>query len=90
MIKSWKTAIETIGFTRWKYQKHEHTHCMAFRKKLIPCRDKWLEKEQNEQLWSQMLYIQQDLQDFKDETISYISTETYENHFSKLPFSSSE
>ncbi|RDD43815.1 putative methyltransferase BTM2-like protein [Trichoplax sp. H2] len=32
MVKSWKSAIESIGFTRWKYVKLDHLHCMAFRK----------------------------------------------------------
>jgi hypothetical protein len=32
MIKSWKTAIESIGFVRWRYVKLEHLHCMVFRK----------------------------------------------------------
>lgn len=32
MMKSWKTAIESLGFKRWKYVKQEHLHCMVFRK----------------------------------------------------------
>ena len=32
MMKSWKEAIESLGFKRWKYVKQEHLHCMAFRK----------------------------------------------------------
>ena len=32
MIKSWRTAVELIGFERIKYSKLEHLHCMAFRK----------------------------------------------------------
>jgi len=31
-MKSWKTAIEAIGFVRWRYVKLEHLHCMVFRK----------------------------------------------------------
>ena len=31
-MKSWKRAIESLGFKRWKYVKQEHLHCMAFRK----------------------------------------------------------
>ncbi len=31
-MKSWKTAIESMGFKRWRYVKQEHLHCMAFRK----------------------------------------------------------
>ncbi|ESO91317.1 hypothetical protein LOTGIDRAFT_65191, partial [Lottia gigantea] len=32
MIKSWKLAVESLGFKRWKYVKKEHLHCLAFRK----------------------------------------------------------
>ena len=32
MMKSWKQAIESMGFKRWKYVKQQHLHCMAFRK----------------------------------------------------------
>lgn len=28
----WRRDIESIGFTRWRYEKLEHVHCMAFRK----------------------------------------------------------
>ena len=30
-IAGWRTAIESCGFRRWKYEKLEHAHCMAFR-----------------------------------------------------------
>ncbi|CAL1541877.1 unnamed protein product [Lymnaea stagnalis] len=32
MMKSWKMALESLGFMRWKYEKKDHIHCMAFRK----------------------------------------------------------
>ena len=32
MMRSWKTALEALGFSRWRYVKLEHLHCMAFRK----------------------------------------------------------
>ena len=38
MMKRWKVAIESIGFVRWRYVKHNHAHCMAFRKLLTPAR----------------------------------------------------
>lgn len=28
----WRHDIESIGFVRWRYEKLEHIHCMAFRK----------------------------------------------------------
>ena len=36
MMKRWKAAIESIGFKRWRYAKHDHAHCMAFRKLDVP------------------------------------------------------
>ena len=30
MMKQWKAGIEGLGFSRWKYSKEEHLHCMAF------------------------------------------------------------
>ncbi|XP_003383071.1 PREDICTED: probable methyltransferase BMT2 homolog [Amphimedon queenslandica] len=32
MMKSWRSAIEGIGFQRWKYVKDVHLHCLGFRK----------------------------------------------------------
>jgi len=32
LMKKWKIGIEGLGFSRWKYSKEEHLHCMAFRK----------------------------------------------------------
>lgn len=32
LMKQWKCGIEGLGFSRWKYSKEEHLHCMAFRK----------------------------------------------------------
>lgn len=32
LMRSWKQTIEAIGFRRWRYEKLEHLHCMAFRK----------------------------------------------------------
>ncbi|XP_065184810.1 S-adenosylmethionine sensor upstream of mTORC1-like isoform X1 [Sycon ciliatum] len=43
LMKSWKLAIEQIGFKRWRYEKLEHLHCMAFRRlpDSDPCRARW-------------------------------------------------
>ncbi|XP_038067552.1 S-adenosylmethionine sensor upstream of mTORC1-like [Patiria miniata] len=32
MIKSWRRAVESLGFRRWLYVKDTHLHYMAFRK----------------------------------------------------------
>lgn len=42
LMKAWKASIEEIGFKRWRYEKLEHLHCMAFCR--LPgdrCRAKW-------------------------------------------------
>lgn len=52
MMRSWKVAIEAMGFTRWRYAKQEHLHCMAFRKSKA---DSVVAEK-----YSDMLYIPQD------------------------------
>lgn len=32
LMRQWKSGIEGLGFSRWKYRKEQHLHCMAFRK----------------------------------------------------------
>uniref|UniRef100_S4RP61 S-adenosylmethionine sensor upstream of mTORC1 n=1 Tax=Petromyzon marinus TaxID=7757 RepID=S4RP61_PETMA len=32
MVRSWRLAIEALGFKRWRYVKASHMHLMAFRK----------------------------------------------------------
>lgn len=59
MMKSWKQAIESLGFTRWRYVKLEHLHCMAFSKIQQEEQDQCLVKETG----PDMLYIPQDLKD---------------------------
>lgn len=74
MIKSWKKAIEEIGFIRWRYIKLEHLHCMAFRK---------IQKEEETSLFvseitPDMLYIPQDFHDV-DEMESVFSCQYTED-----------
>lgn len=57
MMKSWKAGIESLGFVRWKYEKHTHLHCMAFRK-VAPCH---YCKRGNGHV--EMMYIPQDFQE---------------------------
>ena len=58
MIKSWKTALESLGFARYKYEKLEHLHCMAFRKSSTTAN---LGGDNDE-----LLFIPQDFQDDSD------------------------
>lgn len=52
-MKSWKLALSKLGFHRWRYEKQEHLHCMAFRKIK-------LEHVENESDIENCLYIPQD------------------------------
>lgn len=56
MMKSWRVAIESMGFSRWRYVKLEHLHCMGFRKVASPKNDSCLVSE----ITPDMLYIPQD------------------------------
>ncbi|XP_059166678.1 S-adenosylmethionine sensor upstream of mTORC1-like isoform X2 [Physella acuta] len=58
MMRSWRQAIESIGFRRWKYQKQDHIHCIAFRKVCDPH-----PRPTGEDRFVDMLYIPQDLTD---------------------------
>ncbi|KAK3800711.1 hypothetical protein RRG08_003117 [Elysia crispata] len=57
MMKSWREALEHLGFQRWKYHKMEHVHCMAFRK----VRDEL--PEHFPESVEKLLYIPQDFSD---------------------------
>ncbi len=61
MMKSWKKAIEALGFKRWRYVKQEHLHCMAFRKILDDVSDKPVTLQQD--AGPDMMYIPQDFHD---------------------------
>ncbi|CAI9721847.1 probable methyltransferase BMT2 homolog isoform X2 [Octopus vulgaris] len=90
MMKSWKKAIEAMGFSRWHYTKLEHLHCMAFRK---------LYNMQDEisliagDIYPDMMYIPQDSNDresdFQDNLIQSIfdvdNKEFFERTRSELP-----
>ncbi|XP_055882761.1 S-adenosylmethionine sensor upstream of mTORC1-like isoform X3 [Biomphalaria glabrata] len=62
MMKSWRLALEKLGFQRWKYEKMEHIHCIAFRKVYEdPSWEPLSDSAVNQ--FAQMLYIPQDLTD---------------------------
>ena len=91
MIKSWKIAIEGIGFLRWKYHKDDHTHCMAFRKKTVCCEK--FNAESGVEAPHELLYIHQELdQNFTEEDgcskVVYTKEKTTElaEGFDALPF----
>ena len=54
LIRDWKTALQSIGFEKWRYVKLEHLHCLVFRKNRLKCGS-----EENEEL-IEMLKVHQD------------------------------
>lgn len=83
VMRSWREALETIGFKRIKYEKLPHAHCMAFRKNDNPEVD-----ETGNAAAASKMYIPQDSQSFSDDDddcyIRYTEEELLEG-FSQLP-----
>lgn len=86
MIKSWKIALEKIGFKRVKYDKLTHLQCMAFTKvsrfsemDITTCKSV-----------ADLLYIRQDFKSYAKDVPSTDDRSEEENHniceqFSELP-----
>lgn len=77
-MKSWKTAIESMGFCRWNYVKQDHIHCMAFRK---------IQKHEASEclflndITPEMLYIPQDFNTDGDNDSSWFESAYDEESF---------
>ncbi|XP_066489669.1 S-adenosylmethionine sensor upstream of mTORC1 isoform X1 [Tiliqua scincoides] len=65
MMKSWKIAIESLGFKRFKYSKFSHMHLMAFRKISIKTTSDLVSRN-----YPGMLYIPQDFNSIEEEEFS--------------------
>nr|XP_031529963.1 S-adenosylmethionine sensor upstream of mTORC1 [Vicugna pacos] len=65
MMKSWKIAIESLGFKRFKYSKFSHMHLMAFRKISLKTTSDLVSRN-----YPGMLYIPQDFNSIEDEEYS--------------------
>ncbi|OXB61963.1 hypothetical protein ASZ78_014860 [Callipepla squamata] len=68
MMKSWKIAIESLGFKRFKYSKFSHMHLMAFRKTSLQTTSDLVSRN-----YPGMLYIPQDFNSIEDEEYSNTS-----------------
>ena len=82
MMKDWKTVIESLGFTRWRYVKLEHMHCLVFRKSSF-------ESIENKDVPS-LLHIPQDRRNLDDNRSEQSWEEEedamfYLNSFNELP-----
>eukprot|EP00794_Sanderia_malayensis_P006090 gene6090-6793_t len=81
-IRAWKEALESIGFMRYKYEKLEHLHCMAFRKTAQ------VSQPPNH---ADMMYIPQDKQDETEAGESFfeerdeVANEEVSELFAELP-----
>ncbi|KAH0616595.1 hypothetical protein JD844_027823 [Phrynosoma platyrhinos] len=65
MMKSWKIAIESLGFKRFKYSKLSHMHLMAFRKISLKTTSDLVSRN-----YPGMLYIPQDFNSIEEEEFS--------------------
>ncbi|XP_043944628.1 S-adenosylmethionine sensor upstream of mTORC1 isoform X2 [Protopterus annectens] len=88
MMKSWKVAIESLGFKRYKYVKYSHMHLIAFRKISIKTTNDLVSQN-----YPEMLYIPQDFSSLEDEDYldspsqarSDMEDEQLASYFSELP-----
>ncbi|NXT92013.1 SAMTR protein, partial [Anhinga rufa] len=88
MMKSWKIAIESLGFKRFKYSKFSHMHLMAFRKTSLQTTSDLVSRN-----YPGMLYIPQDFNSIEDEEYSntscYVRSDTEDEQlacgFMELP-----
>lgn len=64
MMKSWRHALEYLGFTRFIYEKLDHLHCMSYRK------SKQYSPDSTEEL-KNSFYIPQDSQELEENQEKY-------------------
>ncbi|KAL0968581.1 hypothetical protein UPYG_G00268830 [Umbra pygmaea] len=62
MMRSWRVAVESLGFRRCKYVKFSHMHLIAFRKVSLDTTSDLVSRN-----YPEMLYIPQDFQSHEDE-----------------------
>ncbi|XP_059051707.1 S-adenosylmethionine sensor upstream of mTORC1 [Achroia grisella] len=86
IMKCWRYSLACIGFTRIKYEKLKHMHCMVFRKAL--CKDtavRWA-KIYKEPYMENAIHIPQDFHKDNEETSTAETSENSINYFTQLPF----
>ncbi|VVD03733.1 unnamed protein product [Leptidea sinapis] len=88
LIKCWQYTLACLGFTRIKYEKMRHMHCMGFRKALdmqIAVRWATLHKKPNLEF---SINIPQDFQSSieTNENNEKTAAEVSNEHFKELPF----
>ncbi|XP_049886173.1 S-adenosylmethionine sensor upstream of mTORC1 [Pectinophora gossypiella] len=86
IMKCWQYTLANIGFTRIKYEKFKHMHCMAFRK--ASCKDiaqRWASLHRKPYM-QYALHIPQDFNDNTEETIYSQEIKIEVEDFMELPF----
>ncbi|CAG9861042.1 unnamed protein product [Phyllotreta striolata] len=91
-IKSWRFVLADMGFSRMKYEKLEHLHCMVFRKSFdvrIPAR--WANIHRKEQAFAE-IFIPQDFNsncnktELASESNTIVNEEDIRSFCKELPF----
>ncbi|KAK7891613.1 hypothetical protein WMY93_023576 [Mugilogobius chulae] len=62
MMRSWRVAVESLGFKRYKYVKYAHMHLIAFRKVSLATTSDLVSRN-----YPEMLYIPQDFNTNEEE-----------------------
>lgn len=62
MMRSWRVAVESLGFKRYKYMKYSHMHLIAFRKVSVATTSDLVSRN-----YPEMLYIPQDFHSNEEE-----------------------
>uniref|UniRef100_H3CSR8 S-adenosylmethionine sensor upstream of mTORC1 n=1 Tax=Tetraodon nigroviridis TaxID=99883 RepID=H3CSR8_TETNG len=62
MMRSWRVAVESLGFKRYKYVKYSHMHLIAFRKVCLATTSDLVSRN-----YPEMLYIPQDFNSNEEE-----------------------
>uniref|UniRef100_A0A3B3ZA09 S-adenosylmethionine sensor upstream of mTORC1 n=1 Tax=Periophthalmus magnuspinnatus TaxID=409849 RepID=A0A3B3ZA09_9GOBI len=62
MMRSWRVAVESLGFKRYKYVKYSHMHLIAFRKISLATTSDLVSRN-----YPEMLYIPQDFNTSEEE-----------------------
>ncbi|KPP74330.1 putative methyltransferase BTM2 [Scleropages formosus] len=65
MMRSWRVAVESLGFKRYRYVKFSHMHLMAFRKVSLKTTSDLVSRN-----YPEMLYIPQDFNNADEEDYS--------------------
>ncbi|XP_041983073.1 S-adenosylmethionine sensor upstream of mTORC1 [Aricia agestis] len=86
LMKCWRYSLALMGFSRIKYEKFQHMHCMAYRKSLhLNIASRWAELHQ-ETYMSFNINIPQDFSVLEKEITDNTETPVSVEDFAELPF----